>query len=254
MTSSTICTTTAHFSRSRFTGKERDAESGNDYFEARYYSSTMGRFMSPDWAAKEEPVPYATFDDPQSLNLYSYVRNNPLSRADKDGHCDWCQKIWNAVVHGEPVTNKELPAAEAATKAAVAAYKQWNKDHPGQVPPGTKVEVGIIFSPIGAIGAAGGALAEGSALTVPAYASGAGGFVNWLKNLSSSGTKLTAEEADAIIAKGEQLGVKVRLDPPHPGTNWEVPHLNVGEEGQVHLEVPQNYSNPNVSLGSATKP
>ena len=34
---------------SRSTGKERDAESGNDYFGARYYSSAMGRFMSPDW-------------------------------------------------------------------------------------------------------------------------------------------------------------------------------------------------------------
>jgi RHS repeat-associated protein len=74
--------------RSRCTGKERDGESGNDYFEARYYSSAMGRFMSPDWSAKEEPVPYATMDDPQSLNLYSYVRNNPLSRTDPDGHCD----------------------------------------------------------------------------------------------------------------------------------------------------------------------
>ena len=43
---------------SRTSGKERDAESGNDYFGARYYSSTMGRFMSPDWSAKAEPVPY----------------------------------------------------------------------------------------------------------------------------------------------------------------------------------------------------
>jgi RHS repeat-associated protein len=71
-----------------FTGKERDSESGNDYFEARYYSSAMGRFMSPDWSAKEDPVPYAQLDDPQSLNLYSYVRNNPLTRVDADGHCD----------------------------------------------------------------------------------------------------------------------------------------------------------------------
>jgi RHS repeat-associated protein len=69
-----------------FTGKERDAESGNDYFEARYYASSMGRFMSPDWAAQEEPVPYANLDDPQSLNLYAYVRNNPLTRVDADGH------------------------------------------------------------------------------------------------------------------------------------------------------------------------
>ena len=71
---------------SRSTGKERDSESGNDYFGARYYASSMGRFMSPDWSAKEEPVPYAKLDDPQTLNLYAYVGNNPLTRVDADGH------------------------------------------------------------------------------------------------------------------------------------------------------------------------
>jgi hypothetical protein len=35
-------------------------------------------------------VPYADLSDPQTLNLYGYVRNNPLSRADTDGHCPWC--------------------------------------------------------------------------------------------------------------------------------------------------------------------
>jgi RHS repeat-associated protein len=72
---------------SRCTGKERDTESGNDYFFARYYSSAMGRFLSPDWAAKAEPVPYAKLDDPQTLNLYGYLRNNPLGGVDADGHC-----------------------------------------------------------------------------------------------------------------------------------------------------------------------
>jgi len=76
----------------KFTGKERDAESGLDYFGARYYTSTMGRWMSPDWSAKAEPVPYAKLDDPQSLNLYAYLRNNPLSRTDPDGHQDPTQK------------------------------------------------------------------------------------------------------------------------------------------------------------------
>jgi RHS repeat-associated protein len=69
-----------------FTGKERDQESGNDYFGARYYASTMGRFLSPDWSAKEEPVPYAKLDNPQTLNLYQYMRNNPLGGVDPDGH------------------------------------------------------------------------------------------------------------------------------------------------------------------------
>jgi RHS repeat-associated protein len=71
---------------SRCTGKERDTESGNDYFGARYYASSMGRFMSPDWSAKEEPVPYAKLGNPQTLNLYSYVLNNPLIIVDTDGH------------------------------------------------------------------------------------------------------------------------------------------------------------------------
>ena len=75
---------------SRSTGKERDAESGNDYFGARYYASSMGRWLSPDWAAKAEPVPYAKLDDPQTLNLYRYMRNNPLGGVDADGHCPWC--------------------------------------------------------------------------------------------------------------------------------------------------------------------
>jgi RHS repeat-associated protein len=78
--------------RSRYTGKERDTESGLDYFGARYYSSNMGRWMSPDWADKPEAVPYSDLTNPQSLNLYGYVNNNPLSKADKDGHCaeDFC--------------------------------------------------------------------------------------------------------------------------------------------------------------------
>jgi RHS repeat-associated protein len=86
MTIPAVCATTSCFSPSRSTGKERDTESGNDYFEARYYSSSMGRFMSPDWSAKEEPVPYAQLDNPQSLNLYSYMFNNPLGGVDADGH------------------------------------------------------------------------------------------------------------------------------------------------------------------------
>ena len=54
-----------------FTGKERDTESGLDNFGARYYGSSLGRFMVPDWASKPTGVPYANFGNPQSLNLYS---------------------------------------------------------------------------------------------------------------------------------------------------------------------------------------
>jgi RHS repeat-associated protein len=74
---------------SQFTGKERDAETGLDFFLARYYSAAQGRFMTPDWAAKPEPVPYAKLNNPQTLNLYAYVQNNPLTIADRDGHGDY---------------------------------------------------------------------------------------------------------------------------------------------------------------------
>ncbi|WP_242618410.1 RHS repeat-associated core domain-containing protein [Edaphobacter modestus] len=73
----------------KFTGKERDTESGLDNFGARYFGSTMGRFMSPDYADMDfgpVDVPSADFENPQSLNLYSYVHNNPLTNVDPDGH------------------------------------------------------------------------------------------------------------------------------------------------------------------------
>ena len=69
-----------------FTGKERDVETGLDYFGARYLSSNFGRFMTPDWASKPAAVPYASFGDPQTLNLYGYVQNNPNTGIDADGH------------------------------------------------------------------------------------------------------------------------------------------------------------------------
>ncbi len=88
----------------KFTGKEWDAESGLDYFGARYYSNGLGRWITPDWAAKATAVPYAEFADPQTLNLYAYVRNLPTTRYDADGHENLKPQDWG--VHNDPtVTN-----------------------------------------------------------------------------------------------------------------------------------------------------
>ena len=109
------------------TGKERDTESGNDYFGARYYASTMGRFLSPDWSAKIEPVPYSKLDDPQSLNLYAYVRNNPLSRVDLDGHSDyWWQKVKNWASGNGFRTNAQVQGLSIAQTALThTGSKDW---------------------------------------------------------------------------------------------------------------------------------
>jgi RHS repeat-associated protein len=70
----------------KFQGHERDTETDNDNFGARFYSSTYGRFLSPDWSSAPTPVPYANLSNPQTLNLYAIVRDNPESFADLYGH------------------------------------------------------------------------------------------------------------------------------------------------------------------------
>src|SRR5438477_2046578 len=71
-------------SGSRCTGKERDSESGLDNFGARYDASTMGRFMTPDPLGGH-------MEDPQTLNKYAYVRNNPTTLTDPTGLDIWLQ-------------------------------------------------------------------------------------------------------------------------------------------------------------------
>jgi RHS repeat-associated protein len=77
--------TTNHY---KFNGKERGegSEGGLDNFGARSYSSTLGRWMTPDWSDEPTAVPYANYGNPQSLNLYSFVTDDPLSHTDLDGH------------------------------------------------------------------------------------------------------------------------------------------------------------------------
>jgi RHS repeat-associated protein len=65
----------------KFTGQERDAESGLDWFKTRYYGSALGRFTSPDpiGIMKQKLL------DPQQWNMYGYARNNPLRFTDPTG-------------------------------------------------------------------------------------------------------------------------------------------------------------------------
>lgn len=93
------------------TRKERDNETGLDYFLARYYSSTQGRFTSPDEFtggpdelyyfvddAADNPTFYADLRNPQSLNKYQYTYNNPLNLTDNDGHCPECAEAIRPIV------------------------------------------------------------------------------------------------------------------------------------------------------------
>ena len=66
--------------RYKFTGKERDSETGLDDFIARHYGSPFGRFMQADVGVDQHP------QDPQSWNIYAYSRNNPLRFTDPTGN------------------------------------------------------------------------------------------------------------------------------------------------------------------------
>jgi RHS repeat-associated protein len=102
-----------------FTGKVRDNESGLDYFGARYYQSNAGRWMSPDWADKPEAVPYSSLGNPQSLNLYGYVGNNPLSNSDADGHVIWCPKCLDLAARAAGWLKEKLGSGESHSNPGI---------------------------------------------------------------------------------------------------------------------------------------
>ncbi|QNI31724.1 RHS repeat-associated core domain-containing protein [Alloacidobacterium dinghuense] len=106
-----------------FTGKERDSESGNDYFGARYFASSMGRMLSPD------PVG-GSLANPQTLNKYAYVLNNPLRYTDPTGLYACADDAAGAKEHCTSDADKrfeasrqhDLQSKNAAVRAAAGAY------------------------------------------------------------------------------------------------------------------------------------
>jgi RHS repeat-associated protein len=77
--------------KQKFTGQARDSETGNDFFNARYFNGALGRFLSPDPGNAG-----ADLLNPQSWNGYSYVGNNPLARVDPTG-MTWLDDIWKGI-------------------------------------------------------------------------------------------------------------------------------------------------------------
>ncbi|MBK7707806.1 MAG: hypothetical protein IPJ30_19155 [Acidobacteria bacterium] len=83
--------------RKQFTSYERDGETGLDFAQARYFASGHGRFSSADSPFADQSV-----SDPQSWNLFVYVRNNPLNFTDPSGLFRWSNAL------GGTSTDKEL--------------------------------------------------------------------------------------------------------------------------------------------------
>ena len=103
----------------KFTGKERDNESGLDYFGARYFSGAGGRFTSADAPFADQGAA-----DPQSWNLYTYTRNSPLKYVDRTGNV--LESPWD-------VFNVTIGLASAAVNIAEGNYKAAAVDLAGVV-------------------------------------------------------------------------------------------------------------------------
>ncbi len=107
--------------RQKLAGTERDNETGLDFMQARYYSSTHGRFSSTD------PIVFAPerATDPQQINLYAYGRNNPLRFADPEGEKIIEPSGLSKEHQDEYNRNK---AAFLATTAGAALWKKYEED------------------------------------------------------------------------------------------------------------------------------
>jgi RHS repeat-associated protein len=105
--------------RQKFTSKERDNETGLDYFEARYYGSSQGRFTSVDPILSS-----ARKNHPQSWNRYNYVLNNPLVLVDPNGLQDQTEDLRRRLreqQQNQPITTTETtPATEIQLRPLTA--------------------------------------------------------------------------------------------------------------------------------------
>ena len=114
----------------KFTGKEMDEETGLMYYGARYYDPVIGRFISFDPLLLNEggkPLE-SVLPNPQALNPYSYVTNNPIIMVDETGE-------YHTDVHYDLTLYLGMIAGLKYDQTKdVAHYDQWVDDNPKTMP------------------------------------------------------------------------------------------------------------------------
>lgn len=154
-----------------FTGKERDKETGLDYFGARYYGSRLARFTTVDPLMNFAENP----SDPQRWNRYAYARGNPYRYVDPDGKDirDAANGAGNAVVSnfsfgiGRQTGNADFASGQAAGDVVTLVMAGVEITIGGGMASGGAATLGV--------GAGGTALSAGAGapVTVPVAAAGA---------------------------------------------------------------------------------
>jgi RHS repeat-associated protein len=115
----------------KFTGKERDTETQNDYFPARFLESNLARWLGPDPGG----VNAVHLEDPQTWNMYAYVRNNPATLNDPTGlggdnklgtkysEIASCKKEPGMCMRGTDTPGPQLPPAQSPDPNLPVNYK-----------------------------------------------------------------------------------------------------------------------------------
>ena len=147
--------------------------------------------MSPDWADKPEAVPYSDLSNPQSLNSYGYVKNNPLSQADPDGHC--CEAVkdflngWGGALGSDitaGISPRGTPNSTAGRLGAVVG------DIHAAVQGALETLHGTISGIGGGVEAA--ATSETVVLAIPGVAAAAAGALEATHGVATAGTAIVA--------------------------------------------------------------
>ena len=110
--------------RQKFTSYERDNETDLDFAGERYYSSSLGRFSSPDKPFIDQDGIY-----PQSWNIYVYTRNNPLRYIDESGE---------EITYATP----EIKAVSDALRQKSTSYNNALKGFEGKDSPSLLIQFG----------------------------------------------------------------------------------------------------------------
>jgi RHS repeat-associated protein len=141
--------------RQKFTGYERDSETGLNFAQARYYANTQGRFTSTD------PVGVTKYhiQNPQHWNLYLYALNNPLLMVDIDGKFPWTfyirSFIYKSTIHSFKGDGRGPSLSTDPRQASSRVHANFTLDYDtGRIiNPVVKSDISIVYIP--GIGAAG---------------------------------------------------------------------------------------------------
>jgi RHS repeat-associated protein len=173
----------------KFAGHEFDADTSLSYQDARYYNSSIGRFTSEDPSFLTLGF---NLSDPQSLNPYTYTRNNPIIYIDPTGN-----SLQQAI--GNFFLNLAVPNEQAQVAVGNAAQNAYSSNAV------VRVALDHPFAAGAVIGVAGAGLAYGTAAAAPAITSAAADIAS----TAGTGTAIKAGLGAALNVANTALSSKV---------------------------------------------